>query len=71
MADPTFGIPVIDPLLGQIRNFVGAISVLVGGIFGYYIISFIVRLVYMKKSRNELREIKEDIRLIKKKLKIR
>ena len=70
MADINTTIPLIDPLVKHISTLMSTLSVLVGGIFGYYVISFIVRLVYMKKSRNELREIKEDIRLIKKRLKI-
>ena len=58
MVDINSTLPVLGPVSSTVQQIVNAISLLVGGIFGIYIITLIVRLVFFKKIYKSFEEIK-------------
>ena len=58
MVDINSTLPIIGPVSSTVGQIVETISLLVGGIFGIYIITLIVRLVFFKKIYDSFEEIK-------------
>ncbi|MBT4936018.1 hypothetical protein HOL21_00035 [Candidatus Woesearchaeota archaeon] len=53
--------PELQPLVDTIQPFFGKLSVLVGGLFGLYIILILVRIYYERKKVKILRDIRYDM----------
>jgi len=58
MADLNATIPLLGPVSSTVKQVLSIVSLLVGGIFGIYVITLIVRLVFFKKIYNAYKEIK-------------
>jgi len=56
------GIPQLEPLVLPIKSLVGTVEVIVGGIFGLYLIFALFQLYYAKRKDKLLKEILEEIR---------
>ena len=61
MVDLNTTISFLNPYFSTVEQVVGTISLLVGGLFGIYLIALIVRLVFLKKIFDIHREIKKDM----------
>ncbi len=57
-----------SPLLGPLARIVETLSVLVGGIFGLYLILVIFRIIEYRKFKKLLKSMKVDIEAMSKKL---
>ncbi|PIN76734.1 hypothetical protein COV17_01360 [Candidatus Woesearchaeota archaeon CG10_big_fil_rev_8_21_14_0_10_36_11] len=53
--------PELQPLADTIQPFFGKLSVIVGGLFGLYIILIFVRIYYERKKVKLLRDIRYDL----------
>ena len=58
------GIPELEPLMLPIKSLVGTVEVIVGGIFGLYLIFALFQLYYARRKDKVLREILEELRKI-------
>ena len=58
MVDINSTLPVLGPVSSTVHQIVNTISLLVGGIFGIYIITLVVRLVFFKKIYKSFEELK-------------
>lgn len=58
------GIPELEPLVLPIKSLVGTVEVIVGGIFGLYLIFALFQLYYAKRKDNVLKEILEELKKI-------
>ena len=65
---------VVSVLSPEIANQVGSILVLlktIGGLFIIYLIFYFIRFYFIRKQTKAFKEMREDIRKIKKRLKIK
>ncbi|MBT4651403.1 hypothetical protein HOC13_02665 [Candidatus Woesearchaeota archaeon] len=60
-APPSEVVTFFQPLVDALNPFLGAISWLVGGIFGLYLIMVIARIYYERKMVKILRDIRYDL----------
>lgn len=58
------GIPELEPLILLVKSLVGTVELVVGGIFGLYLIFALFQLYYAKKKDKLLKEILEELRKI-------
>ena len=58
----------LSPYYSTVEQIIGTISLFVGGIFGIYLITLIVRLVFFKKVLNMFKELKIQMDLLNKKI---
>ena len=58
MVDINSTLPILGPVSSTVQQIINTISLLVGGIFGIYIITLVVRLVFFKKIYDSFEEIK-------------
>ncbi|MBU3896300.1 hypothetical protein KKG36_03255 [Patescibacteria group bacterium] len=49
MVDINATIPLLGPISSTVQEVLSTVSLLVGGIFGIYVITLIVRLIFFKK----------------------
>jgi hypothetical protein len=68
MADINATLPLLGPISSTVQQVLGVISFLVGGIFGIYVISLIVRLIFFKKILDFYKEIKVSMKRIEAKI---
>ncbi len=68
MVDLNATIGFIAPYFSEVEELVGAISVLVGGIFGIYLIAVIIRVVMLRKMFKSYNEIKSQLRILESKI---
>ena len=60
-------IPVLQPMINTINYLVNIIQLMVGGIFGIYIILVVLRWRESRKINKILEEIRDDIKALRKK----
>lgn len=68
MADLNATIPLLGPVSSTVKQVLSVVSLLVGGIFGIYVITLIVRLVFFRKIYNAFKEIKVSMKRIENKI---
>ena len=68
MADLNATIPFLGPVSSTVKQVLSVVSLLVGGIFGIYVITLIVRLVFFKKIYNAFKEIEVSLRRMENKI---
>ena len=68
MVDINATLPLLGPISYTIKGILDVVQLLVGGIFGLYVIAFVVRLVFFKKIYNAFEEIKKDMKRIESKI---
>ena len=68
MVDINATIPLLGPISSTVQEVLNTISLLVGGIFGIYLISLIVRLIFFKKILDLYKELKVSMKRIEVKI---
>ena len=68
MADLNATIAFLTPYYSSVEQVIGAISLLVGGIFGVYVIILVIRLIYLKKTFDFYKQIKNDMARLEQKI---
>lgn len=68
MVDLNSTISFLGPYYSTIEQVVGTISLFVGGIFGIYLITLIVRVVFFRKIYKSFEEIKLSIKRLENKI---
>lgn len=58
------GLP-LDPFIGFSQEFFNLLSTFLGGLFGLYLVFFLLRFINERKMLRELREIKAEIRSLR------
>lgn len=58
-------LPLVGPIADTVTNMWQTLQVLVGGIFGLYIVIILLRIYEYKNISKTLKEIKEDIKKLK------
>jgi hypothetical protein len=61
------GLP-LDPFIALSNQLFGVLSTFLGGLFGLYLIFFLLKFLAERRMLKELREIKRDVRLLREKL---
>ncbi len=62
MVDINATLPLIGPISSTVKEVLDVVSLLVGGIFGIYVISLIIRLFFFRKLLNLYNEIKVSMK---------
>ncbi|MEK6857825.1 MAG: hypothetical protein AABX39_04530 [Nanoarchaeota archaeon] len=62
MVDPNSSVPAIEPLANFVQQFVGGIQWFVGGLFGLYMIYFVIQVYRRNQELKVLKEIREEIK---------
>ena len=68
MVDLNTTITFLTPYYSTVEQIISTISLLVGGIFGIYLIILITRIIYLKKTFNFYKQIKNDMARLEKKI---
>ena len=68
MADINATIPLLGPVSSTVKQVLSIVSLLVGGIFGIYVITLIVRLIFFRKIYKAFEEIKVSIKKMEAKI---
>lgn len=68
MADLNATIAFLAPYYSTVEQLIGTISLLVGGIFGIYVIILAIRLIYLKKTFDFYKQIKNDMARLEQKI---
>ena len=68
MADLNATIAFLTPYYSTVEQLIGTISLLVGGIFGIYVIILAIRLIYLKKTFDFYKQIKNDMARLEQKI---
>ncbi|MBW2976181.1 hypothetical protein KY347_01910 [Candidatus Woesearchaeota archaeon] len=68
MIDINATVPLLDPVSSTVQQVVNLASILVGGIFGIYLISLAVRLIFFKKTLDLYKEIRASMKRIEDKI---
>lgn len=55
-------LPMLESYIEAVNNIVKVVGIFVGGIFGYYIISFIWRIYTYKKNRQLFKALRFDMK---------
>ncbi len=62
MVDPNTTVPAIEPLANFVQQLVGGVQWFVGGLFGLYMIYFIIQVYRRQQELKVLKEIREEIK---------
>ncbi len=62
MVDINATMPFLGPLSSTVQEILNTVSLIVGGIFGIYVITLIVRLIFFKKLLDLYKEIKVSMK---------
>ena len=68
MIDINATVPFLGPISSTVQQIVNAISILVGGIFGIYLITLVVRLIFFRKIYSSFEEIKNSLKKMEDKI---
>ncbi|MBN4049270.1 hypothetical protein JYT91_01500 [archaeon AH-315-M20] len=68
MPDINATLPFLGPVSSTIQQIFSVVSILVGGIFGIYVITLIVRLFFFRKIYKSFEEIKISIKRLEAKV---
>lgn len=68
MADLNATAAFLAPYYSTVEQVISTISLLVGGIFGIYLIILITRVIYLKKTFDFYKEIKADMARLEQKI---
>jgi len=68
MADLNATISFLTPYYSTVEQIIGTISLFVGGIFGIYLIILVIRLIYLKKTFEFQKRVKNDMARLEKKI---
>ena len=58
----------LAPYYSTVEQVIGTISLLVGGIFGIYLVILVIRLIYLKKTFDFYKEVKADMARLEQKI---
>lgn len=68
MVDINATLPLLGPISSTVQQVVSTLSLLVGGIFGIYVITLIIRLIFFKKILDFYKELKISMKRIEAKI---
>ena len=68
MVDLNATIPLLGPVSSTVKQIVGIISVLVGGLFGLFLITLLVRIYFYRKLLNSIKNMGINIGRMEKKI---
>ncbi len=68
MVDINATMPLLGPISSTVQQVISTLSLLVGGIFGIYIITLIIRLIFFKKILDFYKELKVSMKRIEAKI---
>ena len=68
MVDLNATVSFLTPYYSTVEQVISTISLLVGGIFGIYVIILVIRLIYLKKTFDFYKEIKADLTRLEQKV---
>ena len=68
MVDINSTLPFLGPVSSTVQQIFGVISILVGGIFGIYVITLVIRLFFFRKIYKSFEEIKISIKRLENKV---
>tara|TARA_Y100000310_G_C20663819_1_gene806325 strand:- start:1095 stop:1325 length:231 start_codon:yes stop_codon:yes gene_type:complete len=68
MVDLNSTLPLIEPLALTVNTLINTLNVLVGGVFGLYVIILIFRIVTFRKLSGKMNHIIDEVGVLKKKL---
>ena len=68
MVDLNATVSFLAPYYSTVEQIIGTISLLVGGIFGIYLVILVIRLIYLKKTFDFYKEIKADMARLEQKI---
>ena len=68
MVDINATMPFLGPLSSTVQEILNTVSLIVGGIFGIYVITLIVRLIFFKKIFDFYKELKVSMKRIEGKI---
>ncbi|MBI2208780.1 hypothetical protein HYU50_04775 [Candidatus Woesearchaeota archaeon] len=68
MADLNTTVAFLTPYYSTVEQLIGTISLLVGGIFGIYLVILAIRLIYLKKTFEFYKQIKNDMARLEQKI---
>jgi membrane-bound metal-dependent hydrolase YbcI (DUF457 family) len=63
-------LPLLGPISSTVQQVLGVFSLFVGGIFGIYVITLVVRVAFFRKIYKSFEEIREEIKLLDSKVNI-
>ena len=66
MIDINSTAPILGPVSSTVQEVLNVVSLLVGGIFGIYVITLIVRLVFFKKIFDMYKQLKREVEKLNK-----
>jgi len=64
MADLNSTLSILSPYFSTLDQVLGVVSLIVGGIFGIYVITLIVRLIFFRKIYKSFNEIKDTMKRV-------
>jgi len=64
MVEPT----ILEPLANSVSHLMSILQILVGGLFGLYVIEFVYKILTFRKTRKQLRQILAEINDVKQRL---
>ena len=68
MADLNATLSILSPYVSTLDQVLGVVSLIVGGIFGIYVLTLIARLVFFRKIYKSFNEIKETMKRLENKI---
>ncbi len=68
MADLNATLPFLGPVSSTVQQILNVVSIFVGGIFGIYVITLVVRIIFFKKILDFYRELKISMKRIENKV---
>lgn len=68
MVDLNATVTFLTQYYSTVEQIIGTISLLVGGIFGIYLIIMVIRIIYLKKTFDFYKEIKADLARLENKI---
>ena len=68
MVDINSTLPLLEPLSTTFKDLLKVLEILVGGLFGIYVISLIVRLIFFRKIYKSFEEIKVSMKKMEAKI---
>ena len=68
MVDINATLPLIEPFATTVDYFMSTVKLLVGGLFGLYVITFIYRIFTFRKLSRQMKKIFNELAEVKKRL---
>jgi hypothetical protein len=68
MLDVNSTLPLLEPVSSTVSGVLNLVSILVGGIFGIYVLSLILKIVFFKKTFDMLKQLNSRMDTLEKKI---